>query len=199
MIEKIAVGTALVLGFAADAWYCSQIMLGTISPALATWLIFAVAATVSLVSYLTDNEKEKPFIANVANRFVVMVVWVVVLFVAFSPKSDIHLHNFDIGCFVVVAFILVMWAMTHSAVMANLFIQLVMVAGYAPTLFRIFHQHRNTETFVTWGMNFAVAVLFLVPSIRHRDRLAMVYAGRATVCVATILAVMAYFQFIGPR
>ena len=200
MKEKIAAGIAIILAVVADGWYCWHIVIGSISPALATWLIFAVATTVSLLSYLKHNEtKRKPFVANLANRLDPVVVWLVVAFILFAPKGDAQLGKFDIGCLAASAAILILWAATHSAIAANLLIQLVMVAAYMPTFFRLFSARRNTESFVTWGLTLAVASLFLVPTLRHRDWLAVAYVGRAIGCVMAIIAAMIYFQYIGPR
>ena len=199
MTEKLAVGFAMALAIVGDGWYCWHIVAGPISPSLATWLIFAIASTVSLASYLKHNDEKKPFIANLANRYDPIVVWTIVAFIVFSPKSDMSLCRFDIGCLVASGLILIVWAVTRSAITANLLIQLVMVAAYIPTFFRLLHGGRNTESFLMWEANLAVAALFLIPPIRRGDWLAVVYASRAIVCVAGIIAVMAYLQFFMPR
>ena len=67
---------ALVLLIIADGWYCFQINRGAIAPALATWLIFGVATTISLVSYLRHPRKNSSFIANLGNRVDPVIVWV---------------------------------------------------------------------------------------------------------------------------
>jgi hypothetical protein len=190
---------AVVLGIAAETWYCLQIVRGTIAPALATWLIFGVATTISLASYLKHPRDNTSFAANLANRLDPVVVWIIVAFIVFAPRSDKSLHAFDFLCFALSGMIIVAWAKSGSAFWANILIQIVMLLSYLPTCYKMIHRGRNTESFVMWGLSLIIALLFLVTSARFRDRLAMLYAGRAAASVAVILLIMLYLQFHGLR
>lgn len=194
-IEKICVVLAVFLEIVAFGWYGRQVIAHAITPALATWLICAVAATLSLATYLAANKGEKPAIANIANRVDPIVLWITVAVIAFSSKSNTQFHAFDVICLAAVSFIVLLWVMTHSARLACLLIQLIMLAGYLPTFHRLFHEGKNTESLVSWGINLAVCAFYLVPPIRKRDSLAIVYSARAIVSVAAVLAVMVYLQF----
>jgi hypothetical protein len=194
-INKACVGAAVFLEIVAFALYCRQIVAGAVSPALATWLICALATTLSLATYLAANKGEKPAIANIANRVDPVVLWIVVMVITLSSKSDIRFGAFDTACLAAASFVVVIWVLTHSARTANLLIQLIMIAGYLPTFHRLFQAGRNTESFASWGINLAVCALYLVPPIRKRDSLAIVYSVRAIVCVAAVLAAMMYLQF----
>lgn len=198
-IDKICSGVAVVLEVAAFGWYARQVIVGAITPALATWLICAIASTLSLVTYLAANKGEKPVIANIANRVDPVVVWAVAMIIMFSPKSDTRLHVFDVACLAASSFIMIIWAKTHSAEKANRLIQVIMVAGYLPTFYRLLHEGRNTESFLSWSVNLVVSALFLIPPIRKNDSLGKLYAGRAVVSVILVLFTMMYFQFFGPR
>ena len=188
---------ALILGAIADGWYCLQIARGTIAPALATWLIFGVATTISLVSYLKHPRNNNSLVANLANRADPIICWVIVAFIVFAPRSDKSLHAFDFGCLAASGLIVVIWAVSGSHITANLLIQLVMLVSYLPTYHRILHERRNTESFVMWGLNLVVALLFLIAPIRLRDRLGILYAARAAGSTMLMLLFMLYFQWVG--
>jgi hypothetical protein len=95
----------------------------------------------------------------------------------------------------IATFWLATWRDKKSALWANLSIQLIMVAGYLPTFHKLIANGVNAESFVTWGLNLAIALLFLIPPIRHRDWLSVVYVGRAVVSVGAVLGSMCSLTF----
>ena len=66
-------------------------------------------------------------------------------------------------------------------------------------LLRMIREQRNTESFLMWSVSLVVAGLLLIPPVRHKNRLGILYIGRAIVCVTATLGLMGYFQFFGPR
>lgn len=196
-IDMVAVVITAILAVFAGAWYCLQIVNGAVAPALATWLIFGIASTLSLVSYLKTPRTNNSFFANIANRLDPVATWVVVAFILFSSKSDKSLHAFDYVCLAFAAIVVGIWAMSGSAKIANVLAQSIIFAGYFPTYAKMIGERRNTESFVMWGLNLAIVSLFLIPPIRHRDKLGILYAGRGVVGVAGTLLIMLYFEFHG--
>lgn len=196
-VEVVATVIAIVFAIAGDGWYFLRILSGGVAPALATWLIFAVASSLSLASYLR-HDGGHPFITNVANRTDPVLSWLVVVIILAVPGSDKSIRPFDIGCLVASGIILLFWLAAwknkKAAFRANLSIQLIMSAGYLPTLHKLFAGGRNTESFLTWGLNLFVGILLIIAPVRRRDWLGAVYLGRAIVFMAIILAEMLYFD-----
>jgi hypothetical protein len=201
-VEIVAIILACTLAAIGDGWYCWHVIYGPIQPALATWLIFAVASTLSLLSYLKHNDGRQPFIANVANRVDPILVWAVVLLIMVAPKSDKSIHPFDIGCLALSVVIGLLWWVAGkmkispkaSTIAANLLVNLIMVAGYLPTIYKLIATKRNTESFLTWGFNLLVGILFVVSPIRRRDWLSVAYIGRAIICMVLIIGTMVYLD-----
>jgi len=198
-IEKVAIIIALILFVSADGWYCRQAMLGVIAPTLATWVVFEVGSVLSLASYHKYNQGKHPLISNVANHIDPVVVAVVASFVALSPKVDSRFRPWDYACLALAGVAVVVWRTTHSEIKANVIAQSVMGMGYAPMLLRMIREQRNTESFLMWSVSLVVAGLLLIPPVRHKNRLGILYIGRAIVCVTATLGLMGYFQFFGPR
>jgi hypothetical protein len=200
-IESLATWAAVIVWLIADSWYCKQILdvRSVVEPALATWVIFGIATTLSLASYLKHANGGQPFIANAANRLDPIVSWMISFVVAFSPRVNVRFSWFDVACIIAVGVILVAWAITQSALKANLLLNAVICAGYLPTFYRLFCERRNTESFPMWELNLVVGSLFLIAPIRRKDLLGVVYSARGVLSVGLLLVVMAYFQFFGPR
>jgi len=195
-LDVMAAIVAVILTFAAGAWYCFQIASGAVTPSLATWLIFGVATMISLWSYLKTPRKDE-LIANIGNKLDPIMTLVIIAFILLSPKSDKGLYAFDYACMAFSVVVLVLWAVSGSALLANILIQLIIVAGYFPTCYKMIHEGKNTESFVMWGANFVIALLFLGSQFRIRDRLGILYSARGAVSIAIILLIMLilYFRF----
>lgn len=201
-LEIVATASAFALVIVADSWYCWHVVRGPLTPALATWLIFAVATTLSLLSYLKHNDGRHPFIANAANRVDPFIVWAVVVCMLFAPRADRSIHLFDAICLGASGVIGSLWyaaermniSAKRATILANLLINLIMVAGYLPTAYKIFIFRVNGESFVTWGLNLLIASLLLIAPLARRDWLSVLYIGRAVVCVALILTMMLWFD-----
>ena len=198
-IEKLAVVLAFALSITADGWYCHQAMAGVVEPTLATWMVFEVGSLLSLASYRKYDRGEHPLISNIANYMDPVIVAIVMVFVALSPKVDAHFRFWNFVCFAIAILAIVVWRATHSEVKANVVSQFVMGAGYVPMVLHLVRERRNTESFVMWTAGLAIALLLLISPIRRRNRLGILYIGRAAACVAAMLGVMLYFQFLGPR
>ena len=119
-----------------------------------------------------------------------------ILFSSRHEPERRHLKRFDWYCLASAFLIVMLWAATGSNVMANLLLQMLMCVGYGPTLWHLLKEKRNTEPLDIWCANLFLALLALAPPLLSRpcDWLAVIYAGRATLCVVVLLAVMVYFH-----
>ena len=200
-IERVCAIVATILWAIAESWYCFQSFTGSdnVRPKLATWLIFGVGSTLSSLSYF-ENERKKgnrpSFWNSPANWMDPWFTWSIFAVVAFSPHADQNFNKFDVACLVGSAVSVVLWKTTKSPKTGNYALQVIMTVGYAPMVMKLARAGVNTESFVLWGVNLVIAVLFAAAPIRARDTMGMIYIGRAFACVAGILAVMVYPQFL---
>ncbi len=190
----------IVMTVISDGWYCVQILRGVVDPPIATWLVFGLGSTLSLVSYLKNPRSRKSFRDNVANWIDPFVIALILLCLFSSPRRNLAVGWVDAGCLIAAACITIGWALTGRELVAYILFNAIMCVGYVSTIYRLVATRTNTESFVMWGLSLAIVVMFATASLRARNWLALIYVGRAVVCVSTILTLMIYFEFFsGPR
>ncbi len=175
-------------------FYIWQLITRRSRPALAMWVFFTLAEVMSLATYLqggvyrwTDN------ILNAADVAMTAGILVAVLFLG---GRTARFNRFDTGCLLAVAGLAGFWLVTQRSVAAHLGIQLVMVAAYVPVVKRMWHSRANTEPWAAW---IALAVAPLVSLLTSKGVLAAVYAVRASVCAALLLALMARLEWMNRK
>ena len=156
-----------------------------ISPALAMWVFFTIAVVGSLLTYLSDGEYG--LLDNVLNSADLLLCGGVALAIALWGNRSSRFNRFDLGCLGGVVVILATWALTRQHVIAHLAIQLILVIAYFPVIKRLWRSDRNTESFTMW-IGLMLAPIFSLLS--SKGDLATVYAVRAIICTALLLALM---------
>jgi hypothetical protein len=162
-----------------------------IKPALAMWLFFSVAISMSLVTYrseggygLLDN------IMNTADLIYVVTVCVAILL--FGDRSS-RFTRFDRGCLVAVMIIVLFWLITRNHHMTNILMQLILVIAYFPVVKRLLDSRENTEPFSVWiGMLLAPSIAL----ISSKGTLATIYSVRAIFCVSILLLLMLRIELL---
>ncbi len=147
---------ALALTIIPDGYYCVQIIQGSISPALATWVVGTVAILLALISYRTQNEGEHPFVTSLGNHIDPLVVGAIVLCIVVTGNGNRTIDRFDGWCLVGAAGIVVAWFIAKyatrsgklAAQMANILSNGLLLVGYGPTWHRLLVRKQNTESFV---------------------------------------------------
>ncbi len=156
-----------------------------IRPALAMWILFSVATTVSLLAYLAEGAYSP--LENILNTTDIAMVSSVAIAILIYGDRSTRLTRFDRGCLGAVMIIITFWGLTRQHVAAHLLIQLVLVIAYLPVLRRLHRATENTESFAIWFAMFLAPVVSLLSS---RGTLATVYAVRNIACTALLLLVM---------
>jgi hypothetical protein len=160
-----------------------------IHPVLATWLIFCVAVTFSLMTYWSS--KQHSLISNIANVSDLVTVWMVLASILlFSKEVRLHFNAVEIACLLVSGTVLVWWRFTKQHAASNIMLQIVMTVAYLPTLFQLWYAQSNTESFGVWAVTWVGSCVALVPAIIDRDKLAVVYALRALLLISAIIGLM---------
>lgn len=174
--------------------YIWQLVKKEIQPALAMWVMFSVAVSMSLITYL--KEGNYGFTDNILNSVDVIYVITVSLAIALTGDKSSKITRFDLGCLVVVGLIVVFWIFTQNHLVTNFMIQTILVIAYFPVVKRLFDTRVNTEPFLIWAGMLIAPVLSLLSS---KGMLATVYSVRAIVCVSTLLVLMAWIDFSGKK
>lgn len=180
-----AVALSLVGGFR----YITQTIDGVIQPTMTTWLLFAVAVSLSMWTYLATEKHS--MLTNIGNTIDLVFCWIELFAIVFvSPHPRLGLNFFEVCCIAAALLIGYGWRRTRKHVLANLAIQGIMVVAYLPTLYGLWYATTNHESLSAWSIQWLVCACALVTAIEKRDRLAMIYAGRAVTFVSLMLFLM---------
>ena len=174
--------------------YVWQLLKGEIKPALAMWIMFSVAVIMSLITYL--KEGNYGFSDNILNTMdVIYVVTISVTIAIWGDKSS-KITSFDMGCLIVVLFIVFFWILTQNHLFTNFLIQSILVIAYFPVVKRLIKTRQNSEPFLIWIGMLIAPVLSLLSS---KGLLATVYSVRAIICVGSLLLFMLWIEISGKK
>lgn len=156
-----------------------------IKPAVAMWLFFSLAVSMSLITYLKEgNYGFWDNALNTADLF--LTIFVTILIFIFGDKST-KFNKFDLVCLGVVGIIVIFWIITQNHLVTNLGIQLILIIAYFPVVKRMLKAKENTESFFIWILLMIAPFISLVSS---KGALATVYAVRAILCTGLLLLLM---------
>jgi hypothetical protein len=190
-MRELSIYAVIIITLAIMVRYILLLVRKEIKPALAMWLFFSVAISMSLVTYrseggygLLDN------IMNTADLIYVVTVCVAILL--FGDRSS-RFTRFDRGCLVAVMIIVLFWLITRNHHMTNILMQLILVIAYFPVVKRLLDSRENTEPFSVWiGMLLAPSIAL----ISSKGTLATIYSVRAIFCVSILLLLMLRIELL---
>jgi len=171
--------------------YCVLIYKKEIKPALAMWVFFTLAVTMSLITYL--GEGNFSIWDNILNTTDIILVTTVSIFIFIYGDKSSKFNTFDIGCLIAVLTIVVFWIISKNHLITNLLIQLILVISYFPVIRRLFKLKENTEPFSVWIAMMLAPMLALLSS---KGLLATVYSVRAIICVGLLLLLMLRIEYL---
>ena len=184
-MREFSIYTVVVLTFFILVRYCWLLYKKEIKPALAMWLFFSIAVTMSLVTYMAEGNHG--FLDNILNTAdIVYVVTVTIAILIWGDKSS-RFTKFDTGCLVAVLLIVLFWIITQDHIITNICIQGIMVISYFPVVKRLLESKENTEPFSVWFIMMLNPAISLLSS---KGTLATVYSVRAIICVAVLMLLM---------
>ena len=177
--------TVSVINIIIATTYLVLLIKKKIKPALAMWLFFSMAVSMSLITYL--KEGNYGFWDNALNTTdLFMTTFVTIAIFIFGDKST-KFNKFDLGCLGVVGLIIIFWIITQNHVLTNLGIQLILVIAYFPVIKRMLKANENTESFFVWILLMVAPFVSLISS---KGSLATIYAVRAILCTGLLLLLM---------
>lgn len=168
--------------------YIMLIKQGEIKPALATWTIFVVSVILSFQTYWSTGKKS--IIANIANATDVVAVIGIFTSILIFGKGNLTFNLFEIYCLAASFGILIFWKTSKKHTLSNILLQVIMTVAYLPTFYRLWFATTNTESFLVWSIWIIGTSASLITSILYKDTLGILYASRAFVLTAIVIALM---------
>jgi len=184
-MRTFSIAAVCIINLLIGLRYVWLIRRGTIHPSLAMWVFFTIAVIGSLLTYLSEGSYG--MLDNVLNSADLLLCGGVALAIVIWGDRSSRFNRFDLGCLGGVGLIIAVWAMTRQHGIAHLAIQLILVITYFPVVKRLWQSDRNTESFSMW-IGLMLAPMFSLLS--SKGALATVYAVRAIICTALLLALM---------
>ena len=182
IIVAIAVSFLLICG---NIKYIKEIVKGTVIPTNSTWVIFTVVTGLNVSSFLKTKFDLVSGAYGITDSALCLVVLLVSLL--YSRKEKILFKSFEkyylIGAFACVLF----WIISNNSFRTNLFVQLLIVIGYIPTIHNILRTKRSAESKFAWSIWTLGALLSIFPALANQNKLAIIYSLRAAAMCLTIL------------
>ena len=158
-----------------------------IRPSLAMWVFFFLAISMSLFTYLKNDEYSA--LDNILNTADLFFVASVTLSILIFGDAHSRFNRFDKGCLIVVAGILVFWLFTQNHYVTNILVQGILVVAYFPVVNRMVTSGENHESYLIWGGMLLAGFLALPIS---EGSLAFIYITRTILSIVGLLGLMLY-------
>lgn len=153
------------------------------------WLLFCVAVSLSFGTYISSDQHG--LIAGIGNTVDLVVVWATFGSLFVIKRGRLEFNRFETGCFIASGLILIFWIYTGAHVIANLALQAIMIIAYFPLFKNLYKAEKNTEPFWVWMGVLTSAAFALYPAVADRNLLAIIYVGRAIICIVLVLGLIA--------
>ena len=162
-------------------------------PTLATWILFGVGTSFSLITYFKAERSKRSVVGNVANVVdVAGVGFVLATIFMFGNNIRYAFEMFEIVCLTASGLLMIYWLATKHAFRANLGIQVIMGVAFLPTVrtLWLWQEQSLPEDPTTWVFGWLACVLFLYLTLRKGDSLPLVYASRALTGTTIVLVLL---------
>jgi hypothetical protein len=187
MKGAIAIAVAVTL-IAASLPYMYQISRRQVLPTLSTWIIFVVATSLNVVSYLVATRWD--MISGVLGLTDAVVSWCILIVTVLSAGFKVQWQRFEKYYLSASGVIVLFWVLSRSAFITNVLMQILITLGCAATIQSLLYANENHESFLFWGLVLVAATLSLYPAAVDGNLLALIYSVRSIVIVCVILSLM---------
>ncbi|MEK7181098.1 MAG: hypothetical protein AAB738_02060 [Patescibacteria group bacterium] len=185
MRELSALAVVLLMG-GGTVWYCFKTKKDKITPSLTTWILFSVATSLSLATYIAG--KNHNVISNIGNASDVIFTSATLLFVWRSRNWDTQTSTLNKWCLWAAGATSLFWFITKDHDASNSIAQIILLLGYLPMVRKLWISKENTESAGVWTMFWLGSVASLFPAFTPESNVfAKIYAVRAVVCVSILI------------
>ncbi len=190
-MREFSIITVTIITIIIGVRYCILTIKKKIKPVLAMWLFFSIAVSMSLVTYMAnDNYTLLDNILNTADLFMVITVTVVIYF--FGDTSSMF-TSFDKSCLMTVIAISLFWFVTKTHFLSHIMVQSILVIAYFPVIRRLWQSKENTEPYSVWILIMITPIFALLSS---KGILASIYSIRAIASTVILLLLMLRVDYL---
>lgn len=163
-----------------------------VNPVPATWILMFTVFSLSIWMYFTTAKHTLAGnIGNTAGFLNVCLIFAGVIGLHLKDGTlRLAFSSFQKKCLAGGALIAMFWLLTKNSWAAYLLTQALALVAYLPTVHRLWHAQRNTESLFLWGSVLLACLTALYPAIVLRDALAWVYLGRAIPSTIIVVALI---------
>lgn len=171
------------------AWYSYKIYRGFVKPAFSTWLIMLLSVTLSIITYLISSHFN--YLGAALNFGDVLTGVIILTTILLTRKFSLRFHPFEKWYILASGVIVFFWMVSRSAFISNLLIQLLIVISYLPTIQKLIHEKKNSESLSAWGINLFASFASLVPSFASANILSVLYVFRSILMTSIVMSLIA--------
>jgi len=174
------------------ARYVYQIRKREIAPTLSMWITFFLGTGLSFATYVVAEKADLR--SGILNTMDAVGVTLVPIAILVWGRRAVRFRPFEKWYLACVVAIVAYALFSGDAWRSNIFTQVLLVIGYAPTIHSLITEKRNTESFSTWGCSIAAGLVAFYPATVEGNVLAMLYAIRNVVLASLLVLIMAYYE-----
>lgn len=171
--------------------YLRGIKSGRVKPTLSTWIFFAFAGILSLVTDFRETGVHGLF-ANSYNILDTSGVFITLAFI-FLFQKDINkkFNKLERNCLIAVIIVGILWLISGQNILAHLSVQIIMFISYIPMFAHLWKAKENTESLGMWSLDSVASVLGSINPILNGDLLPIAYGLRSAICTfSTVLLIL---------
>jgi hypothetical protein len=159
------------------------------------WILFVLGVALSYITYLIENGFSLATAATGAlNTADMLCCTGILIAVAIWGKREMHFDTFDKYYLGGIGLIVVYACVTGDMWKSNVFSQLLITAGYIPTIRKMKRLQQNTEPFGCWLLALAASLCGMYPAMYESNGLSFIYASRSAISVIALMGVMFYYE-----
>ncbi len=164
-----------------------------ISPTPAMWVMFTSGVGLSFLTYAFAEQHD--FRSGILNTVDVAGCGATLILVLLWGARGERFDRFERWYLAAAGLVVVYWIASKDPITSNICTQLLIGAGYIPTLRKMRRVKKNTEPFMSWTIMLLAALAGLYPAIANGNALAVVYVVRTIIMVSFMLILMAVYHF----
>lgn len=169
--------------------YCRRVKLNQIRPFISTWILFGMATTGTLSTYILNGE-----ISPVGLSTKIVDMFLIGAGIRVIAKQDDRLRRkltpFEYSCFGFWFVFLAAWLLSGRHFASSIFFELLMAYAYLPMWWDLYKTKKNEDSYEMWFGVLVAVLFFLVPALRRGDILALFYLARNVFTSGLTIALM---------
>ena len=189
-MKNISVWLVVVVMIAIASRYAYLIKKRRIAPTISTWMIFLAGTVLSVITYALAEKRDLR--SGILNAMDVGVCLTVLVALYVYGEHGIRLKRFEKWYLAAAGAIVAYGLLTGDAWSSNILTQVLISAGYFPTVHKLYVEKKNTESFSGWGGGIVSGTIAVYPAAVDGNALAVIYALRSVAMTAAIIAIMLY-------